>query len=124
MICFFLSTINGHLDCFYLLAIVNNAAINMGIQIHAQVSAFHPFGYTSRSGNCLVITAKNPPAKQEMRVRSLDREDTLGKEMATHCTNLAWEIPWTEGPGRLQSIGSQTVKAQINKKMVILLLSF
>ena len=57
MICFFLSTIDGHLDCFYLLAIVNNAAINMGIQIHAQVSAFHPFGYTSRNGNCLVIMA-------------------------------------------------------------------
>ena len=57
MICFLLSTISGHLDCFYLLAIVNNAAINMGIQIHAQVSAFPPFGYTSRSGNCLVITA-------------------------------------------------------------------
>ena len=67
---------------------------------------------------------KNPPAKQEMRVRSLDGEDTLEKEIATHCSNLAWEIPWTEGPGRLQSIGSQTVKAQINKKMVILLLSF
>ena len=51
------SFVNGHLGCFYLLAIVNNAAINMGIQIHAQVSAFPPFGYTSRSGNCLVITA-------------------------------------------------------------------
>ena len=40
---------------------------------------------------------------QEMRVRSLDREDALEKEMATHSSIFAWEIPWTEEPGGLYS---------------------
>ena len=42
---------------------------------------------------------------QEMWVRSLDWEDPLEKEMATHSSILAWEIPWTEEPGGLQSTG-------------------
>ena len=50
---------------------------------------------------------KNLPAKQEMQVQSLGQEDPLEKEMATHFSTLAWEIPWTEEFGRLQSIGSQ-----------------
>ena len=50
---------------------------------------------------------KNPPAIQETWVWSLGWEDPLEKEMATHSTILAWEIPWTEEPGRLQSTGSQ-----------------
>ena len=53
---------------------------------------------------------KNPPAKQEMQVRFLGWEDPLEKEMATHYSNLAWEIPWTEEPGGLQSMGSQGVR--------------
>ena len=44
---------------------------------------------------------KNPPAMQEMTVRSLGWEDPLEKEMATHSSILAWEIPWTEEPGGL-----------------------
>ena len=52
---------------------------------------------------------KNPPAKQEMEVRSLGREDPLEKEIATHSCILAWEIPWTEELGGLQSMGSQRV---------------
>ena len=40
---------------------------------------------------------KNPPAKQEMQLQYLGTEDRLEKEMATHCSILAWEIPWTEG---------------------------
>ena len=44
---------------------------------------------------------------QETRVRSLGREDPPEKEMATHLRLLAWRIPWTEKPGRLQSMGSQ-----------------
>ena len=44
---------------------------------------------------------KNQPAKQEMWVQSLDREDPLEKEMATHPSVLAWQIPWTEEPGGL-----------------------
>ena len=42
---------------------------------------------------------------EETRVRSLGREDPLEKEMATHSSILAWRIPWTEGPGGLQSWG-------------------
>ena len=42
-------------------------------------------------------------------VQSLGREDPLEKEMATHSSILAWKIPWTEEPGRLQSMGSQRV---------------
>ena len=49
------------------------------------------------------------PAVQETRVRSLGREDPLGKEMATHSSTLAWKIPWSEEPRRLQSMGSQRV---------------
>ena len=46
-------------------------------------------------------------ARQETWVRSLGREDPLEKEMATRSSSLAWKIPWTEEPGRLQSMGSQ-----------------
>ena len=44
---------------------------------------------------------KNLPVIQEMQVPSLGREDPLEKEMATHSSILAWEIPWAEKPGRL-----------------------
>ena len=53
---------------------------------------------------------KNLPAVQETWVQSLGQEDPLGKETATHSSILAWKIPWTEEPGRLQSMGSQTVR--------------
>ena len=52
-------------------------------------------------------SGKNLPAKQETWVQSLGLEDPLEKEVATHCTILAWEIPLTEKPGRLQSMGLQ-----------------
>ena len=46
---------------------------------------------------------------QETRIRSLGREDPLEKEMAIQSSTIAWKIPWTEEPGRLQSMGSQRV---------------
>ena len=52
---------------------------------------------------------KHLPAMQDTWVRSLDREDPLEKEMATRSSILAWRIPWTEEPGRLQSTGSERV---------------
>ena len=55
-------------------------------------------------------TVKNLFAMQETRVQSLNREDPLEKEMATHSSILAWRIPWTEESGGLQSIGSQRVR--------------
>ena len=54
-------------------------------------------------------TVKNPPAMQETWVQSLGWKDPLEKGMATHCTILAWRIPWTEEAGRLWCIGSQKV---------------
>ena len=50
---------------------------------------------------------KNPPANEEMWVPTLGQEDPLEKEMATHSSNFAWRIPWTEEPGELQSMGLQ-----------------
>ena len=52
---------------------------------------------------------KNLPAVQESQTPSLGQEDPLEKEMATHSSILAWETPWAEEPGRLQSMGSQRV---------------
>ena len=51
---------------------------------------------------------KHLPIMQKIRVQSQGQEDPLEKEMATHASILAWEIPWTEEPGGLQSRGSQT----------------
>ena len=53
---------------------------------------------------------KNLPAMEETWVQSLGQEDLLEKGMATHSSILAWGIPWTEKPGRLQSRGSQKVR--------------
>ena len=53
------------------------------------------------------IWHKNPPAMQATQVRPLGQEDPLEKEMATHSTILAWEIPWTEESGGLQSMWLQ-----------------
>ena len=53
---------------------------------------------------------KNLPAVRETQVRSLGREDSLEKGMATHSSILAWRIPWTEEPGGLQSMGFQRVR--------------
>ena len=52
---------------------------------------------------------KNLPAMQETPVQSLGQEDPLEKGKATHSSILAWRIPWTEEPGRLQSMGLQRV---------------
>ena len=52
-------------------------------------------------------TLKRLPAMWDTWVQSLGREDPLEKEMATHSSTLTWKIPWTEGPCRLQSMGSQ-----------------
>ena len=61
-------------------------------------------------GTSLVAqTVKHLPAMRETWVQSLGQEDPLEKEVATHSNTLAWKIPWTEEPGRLQSMGSQRV---------------
>ena len=54
-------------------------------------------------------TVKRLPTMRETQVQSLGREDLLEQEMAPHSSILAWKIPWTEEPGRLQSMGLQRV---------------
>ena len=56
------------------------------------------------------LMVKNPPTMQETRVQSLGWEDSLEKGMTTHSSILAWRTPWTEKPGRLQSMGSQRIR--------------
>ena len=59
-----------------------------------------------KEGASLIVKSiKNLPAMQQTWVRSLDREDPLEKEMATHSSILAWRIPWTQEPVWLQSMG-------------------
>ena len=55
------------------------------------------------------LGVKNQPAVQETQVQSLGIKDPLEKEIATHSSILAWEMPWTEEPGGLQSMVSQRV---------------
>ena len=62
------------------------------------VSVGLPWGLSGKESACLM---------QETQSRSLGQKDALGKEMTTHCSILAWEIPWTEGPGGPQSMGSK-----------------
>ena len=57
---------------------------------------------------------KNLPAMQKMQVWVLSQKDPLEKEMATHSSTLAWRIPWTEEPGRLQSVGLQKRRTQLS----------
>ena len=58
---------------------------------------------------------KSLPAVREAWVQSLDQEDPLEKETATHSSILVWKIPWTEESGRLQSMGSQRGRAPLSK---------
>ena len=62
---------------------------------------------------------KNLPAMQETRVRSLVQEDPMEKEMATCSSILAGRIPWTEEPGRLQSMGSHRVLSLVADSLSI-----
>ena len=78
------------------------------------ISPFHIPSFSSTSHllvplNCNHLSIKCLPPMRETWVRSLGREDPLEKGMATHSSILAWRIPWTEEPGRLQFTGSQRV---------------
>ena len=88
--------------------------------LSAAANALHPhqqqvivslgdFRCSHRSvGTALVLqSVKNPSTVQEIQVQFLVQEDPLEKEMETHSSSLAWEMPWREEPGRLQSMGSQ-----------------
>ena len=64
--------------------------------------------YMQNTASLVAQLAKNLPAVQETWIRSLGREYLLAKEMAKHSSILAWKIPWTEDPGELQSMESQS----------------
>ena len=66
------------------------------------------------SASLVAQMVKNLPAMQETQVQSLGREDPLEKGMATQSSVLAWEIPGTEKPGGLQSMGSQKNRTQLS----------
>ena len=82
----------------------------MSMTFLGKVKLWQPFDFSGASP--VAQWVKNLPAMQETQetwVQSLGQEDPLEKEMATHFSILAWEIPCTEAPGGLQSKGSQTV---------------
>ena len=70
---------------------------------------FPELGLCNQRTSVVAQTVKHLPTMHETRVRSLGREVLLEKEMATHSSILAWKIPWTEEPCRLQSMGLQRV---------------
>jgi len=65
------------------------------------------------------VLVKNPHAMQKTHVRSLGREDSLEKKMATHSSILAWKIPWTEEPCGLQSMGVARIRHDLATKPTI-----
>ena len=75
-------------------------AVSFSLQILYQLSY---------QGSLVAQTVKRLSTMRETRVRFLGREDPLEKEMAIHSSIIAWKIPWTEEPGRLQSMGLQRV---------------
>ena len=85
-----------------------------GLILGRETKIPHVMEVRSRFGASLVAQmVKNLPAMQETRVRSLNQEDPLEKEMATHSSILAWKIPWTEKPSRVQPMGLQRVVFKI-----------
>ena len=86
------SSANGHLGFFHVLAIVKSSEVDFKVHVSS-----------------VAQMVKRLSTMWKTRVRSLGWEDPLEKEMATHSSTIAWKIPWTEEPGRLQSMGSQRV---------------
>ena len=95
---FILSSVDGHLGCFHVLAVVNSASVNNGIQV--SFSILVSSGYMPRSGIAGSYGDFIPSF-----LRNLHNVFLLEKEMATHSSTLAWKIPWMEEPVRLQSMG-------------------
>ena len=95
------SSVNGHLGCSRVLVIVNSATVNTGV--HVSFSILVSSGYMPSNGIAGSYDRFIP-----MFLRNLHTVFPE-KAMAPHSSTLAWKIPWTEKPGRLQSMGSQRV---------------
>ena len=81
-------------------------SLNEAVQQGA-LKSHSPWGFPLAS--LVAQMVKNLPAMQETWVQALSQEDPLEKGMATHCSIIAWRIPWTEELGKLESMGSQRV---------------
>ena len=95
------------IECIYFI-IINSCYFYNAIKTHERfprVLFFIPGTWTS----LVAQTVKCLSTMRETRVRALGWEDPLEKEIAIHSSTIAWKIPWTEEPGRLQSMGSQRV---------------
>ena len=72
-----------------------------------ELAVLNGLNHCADGASLFAQSVKKLPVAQETQVQFLSRKDRLEKEMATHSSILAWRIPWTEDPGRLQSMGSQ-----------------
>ena len=88
----------GRLGCFYILVVVNNAAMNIEVHIYFQISVFIFSGYILRNRISGSYDSFIFSFWRKSWVQSLGWEDPLEKGMATHSSILAWRIPWTEKP--------------------------
>ena len=95
------SSVDGHLGCFHVLAIVNSAAVDNGI--HVSLSILVSSGYMPRSGIAGSYGGFIPSLLRNLHT-------IFHSGCINHPNILGWRIPWTEEPGRLQSRGSQRVR--------------
>ena len=99
------------LDC-WLLCLSHQALSLVSSWMLSQVPTHFEFNtaqgvFLEECKDLFARNVKNLPVMQETQVQTLGGEEPLEKERATHSSILAWEIPWTEEPGELQSMGSQ-----------------
>ena len=98
--------LNSVSDRWVEISIVNQCQNTVLLGINKNVN----FGGDLSMASLVAQTVKHLPEMPETRVRSLGWEDPLEKEMAIHSRTIAWKIPWTREPGRLQSAGLQRVE--------------